>query len=96
MLFRSILGLDTRDGGAGALNGLPYWNMDFSLKKTIRVAEQVNLEFQGVFANVLNHNQWLDPTGLGLSEGADPSGGFGTLGGEASARQIEVGARVRF
>jgi hypothetical protein len=92
-----ILGLDTRDGGAGALNGLPYWNMDLSLKKTIRVAEQVNLEFQGVFANVLNHSQWLDPPfTTGLFDGADPSGGFGTLGGEASPRQIEIGARVRF
>jgi hypothetical protein len=91
-----ILGLDSRNGGAGGLNGLPYWNMDLSVKKTIRIAEQVNLEFQGVFANVLNHNQWLDPTGLGISEGTDPSGGFGTLGGEAQPRQIEVGARVRF
>ena len=71
--------------------------MDFSLKKTIRVAENINLEFQGVFANVLNHNQWLDPTGTRslLTETA-PGGGFGTLGGEAQPRQIEVGARVRF
>jgi hypothetical protein len=92
-----ILGLDTRDGGAGALNGLPYWNMDFSLKKTVRIAESVSLEFQGVFANVLNHNQWLDPSGLGLFDGSSPNGGFGTLsGGEASPRQIEVGGRVRF
>ena len=91
-----ILGLDSRDGGAGGLNGLPYWNMDFSLKKTIRVAENINLEFQGVFANVLNHNQWLDPTGLGIGEGDAPGNGFGTLGGEAQPRQIEIGARVRF
>ena len=93
-----VLGLDTRDGGAGILNGLPYWNMDFSIKKTVRVAEGINLEFQGVFANVLNHNQWLDPIGTtGLFDGDTPGGGFGTLsGGEASARQIEVGARVRF
>ncbi len=94
-----ILGLDTRNGGAGALNGLPYWNMDFSLKKTIRLAESINLEFQGVFANVLNHNQWLDPQALGdtgLFSGDSAGGGFGTLGGEAQPRQIELGARVRF
>ena len=93
-----ILGLDSRNGGAGGLNGLPYWNMDLSLKKTIRVAEGINLEFQGVFANVLNHNQWLDPIGTtGLFDGASPSGGFGTLaGGEAQPREIEIGARVRF
>ena len=66
------------------------------MKKTVRVAENINLELQGVFANVLNHNQWLDPTGLGISEGTAPGNGFGTLGGEAQTRQIEIGARVRF
>ncbi len=66
--------------------------MDFSLKKNIRIAESVGLELQGVFANVLNHNQWLDPTGLGIG-----SSGFGVLsGGEAQPRQIEIGGRVRF
>jgi len=92
-----ILGLDTRDGGAGALNGLPYWNMDFSVKKNFKIAESVSLEFQGVFANVLNHDQWLDPIGtIGLFDGASPAGGFGTLQGEAQPRNIELGLRVRF
>jgi len=86
-----ILGLDSRDGGYGILNGLPYWNMDFSIKKNIRVAENVGLEFQGVFANVLNHNQMLD----GFPWLGDPFS-FGAIGGEAQPRQIEVGARVRF
>ncbi len=88
-----ILGIDTRDGGAGILGGLAYWNMDFSIKKSIRVAEGVNLEFQGVFANVLNHNQWTDNY-LGLY---NPSG-FGSLGalGEGEPRNIELGLRVRF
>jgi hypothetical protein len=98
-----ILGIDNRDGGSGILGGLAYWNMDLSVKKSIRVAESVDLEFQGVFANVLNHNQWTDNY-LGLSNAA----GFGALGfntapdngigvnGEAEPRNIEVGARVRF
>ncbi len=88
-----ILGIDTRDGGAGILNGLAYWNMDLSIKKSILVAEGVNLEFQGVFANVLNHNQWTDNF-LGLYN----NGGFGALGlnGEGEPRNIELGARVRF
>jgi len=98
-----ILGIDNRDGGSGILGGLAYWNMDFSIKKSIRVAESVSLEFQGVFANVLNHNQWTDNY-LGLYNTA----GFGSLGyntapnngigvnGEAEPRNIEVGARVRF
>ena len=88
-----ILGIDTRDGGAGILNGLAYWNMDFSIKKNIRVAESVSVELQGVFANVLNHNQWTDNF-IGLYN----NGGFGALGalGEALPRNIEVGLRVRF
>jgi hypothetical protein len=98
-----ILGLDTRDGGYGILNGLPYWNMDFSIKKSIRVAESVNVELQGVFANVLNHDQFLDPVGafgIGLPPGFS-SAGFGQLPGSAQEqpggdRQIELGARVRF
>jgi hypothetical protein len=103
--FRNpILGLDTRDCGIGCLPGLPYWNVDLSVKKNIRVAETVSLELQGVFANVFNHNQWLDPDGLfgsGLFSGPGP-GGFGTLSGGSAQeepggnRQIEVGIRVRF
>jgi len=101
--FRNpILGLDNRDGGFGILTGLPYWNMDFSIKKNFRVTESVSLEFQGVFANVLNHNQWLDPIGnsaVALFEG--PSG-FGALNAGSAQeqaggnRQIELGARIRF
>ena len=96
-----ILGIDSRDGGFGILNGLPYWNMDFSVKKNIRVAEGVSLELQGVFANVFNHNQWLDPVGaaaMGLFNG----GGFGALNNGSAQeqtggdRQIEIGGRIRF
>jgi len=103
--FRNpILGLDYRDGGNGNLIGLPYWNMDLSVRKNIRVAESVSLELQGVFANVFNHNQWLDPVGIyitGLFAGSGP-GGFGTLSGGSAQeepggnRQIELGVRVRF
>jgi len=93
-----ILGLDTRDGGFGALNGLPYWNVDFTIKKSIRVAETISCELQGVFANVFNHNQWLDPQGMALYS----PGSFGNLLGSAQTapsggnRAIELGARVRF
>ncbi len=93
-----ILGVDTRDGGFGQLTGLPYWNLDATIKKSIRVAESINLELQGVFANLFNHNQWLDPQGTALYA----PGSFGNLLGSAQAppvggnRAIELGARVRF
>jgi hypothetical protein len=99
--FRNpILGMDTRDGGFGILNGLAYWNMDLSVKKNIRVAESISLELQGVFANFLNHNQWLDNEGA-FGSGLFNPGGWGELPGSAQEqpggnRQIEVGARVRF
>ena len=99
--FRNpILGMDTRDGGYGILNGLMYWNMDLSVKKNIRVAESISLELQGVFANFLNHNQWLDNGGA-FGSGLFNPGGWGTLPGSAQQqpggnRQIEVGLRVRF
>ena len=86
-----ILGVDNRDGGYGIINGLPYWNMDFSIKKNIRVTEGVGLELQGVFANVLNHNQMLD----GFPWLGDPQS-WGAVGGQASERNIELGLRVKF
>jgi Carboxypeptidase regulatory-like domain len=103
--FRNpILGLDNRDCGFGCLPGLPYWNVDFSIRKNIKVAESVSMEFGAVFANIFNHNQFLDPNGFfatGLFSGGG-TGGFGTLSGGSAQeepggnRQIEVGLRVRF
>jgi hypothetical protein len=89
-----ILGVDDfRDEGYGALTGLPYWNMDFAIKKNIRVAERVGMELDGVFANILNHDQWGDGY-PGLYNPAQ----WGAQGGQIAAnpRAIEVGARVRF
>jgi hypothetical protein len=86
-----ILGIDNRDGGYGILRGLPYWNVDFSIKKDVRVAEGISMEFQGVFANVLNHDQMLD----GYACLCNPTG-FGSIGGEAQPRNIELGVRFRF
>jgi len=90
-----ILGLDSRD--TSYLVGLPYWNLDFSIRKSIKVRESVSMELQSVFVNVLNHNQWLDPGqpwGLAFS-------GFGNLLGSAQEnlggnRAIQLAARVRF
>ena len=86
-----ILGIENRDGGYGILTGLSYWNMDFSIKKNIRVAESVAVELQGVFANVLNHDQWFDN-----EPGLYSTPTWGAEGGQASPREIELGARVRF
>jgi len=86
-----ILGIDNKDCGAGCFSGLPYWNLDFSVKKSVLVAEGVNIELQGVFTNILNHNQWLDGFPALFN-----TAGWGSLAGEAGARNIEVGLRFRF
>jgi hypothetical protein len=80
--------------------------MDLSVRKNFRITEGISLEVQGVFANVFNHDQFLDPGGIYgsyLSPGgsSNPNGFGALLGGSAQEepggnRQIEVGARVRF
>jgi hypothetical protein len=100
--FRNpILGLDTKNGGWGILTGLPYWNMDMSIKKEIKITERIGTEFQVVFTNVLNHAQLLDPVGIALgspeSFGNSPGEGNGTNNnGPYSPRSMEFGLRVRF
>jgi len=88
-----ILGIDTRDGGFGRLPGLNYWNMDFSIKKNVRIAESVSLEVQGTFTNVFNHEQMSDafpglynPTGFGAPAYAQLN----------NPRNIQLGARLKF
>jgi hypothetical protein len=43
----------------------PFWNVDFSIKKTVIFTERVSADFWGIFTNILNHNQLFDPTMLG-------------------------------
>ena len=92
-----ILGYDTKDGGFGVARGLNYWNMDLSVKKLFKITERFSTEFQAVFTNVLNHNQFGDPTGDYLDT-SNPAG-WGVLPGtvtSTSPRQIELGLRFSF
>jgi Carboxypeptidase regulatory-like domain len=93
-----ILGIDKRDNGSGILPGIRYWNMDFSVKKNVKLNERFNAEVQFLFVNVFNHNQ------LGASPLATPdqmdlsnSPSFGVYNAEASTpRQMEFGLRFNF
>jgi hypothetical protein len=87
-----ILGIDGGAGGAGVLRGMPFWNVDFQVKKNIRINERFSAEFQSIFTNVFNHDQLLDPF-LSLA--------FPTLWGVENTqgntpRSIELGIRFRF
>jgi hypothetical protein len=91
-----ILGLDTNSGGYGSIYGMPYWNMNLGVKKNIRATERFSVEASFNFENVFNHNQLLDPLGLGIIGPQDPTT-FGQLTNEGSTpRTIELGIRVNF
>ena len=101
MIRQPLLGYDTKDGGIGVLRGLPYWNLDFSLKKNFKITERVNFEAQAVFLNLLNHPVFFDP-GFGGSQSNDyldtssPSS-WGTSPGQGNTpRAMEFGFRVSF
>jgi hypothetical protein len=93
-LFRSpILGLDNGHiNGGGNIRGLPFWNMDMSVRKAINITERFSAELTSIFTNILNHNQMVDPV-LDLTNPAT----WGVLSGQANnPRQMEFGIRVRF
>jgi hypothetical protein len=97
MCFRNpILGIDSgHNGGAGTLRGMPFWNVDLSVKKDVMVTERYHLEFSSIFTNVFNHNQMFDPGLPGLILGEKDN--WGALEGQVNApRKMEFGLRFRF
>jgi hypothetical protein len=97
-----ILGLDNGDGGWGVLRGLPYWSLDLSIAKSIRLTERLNLQASVVIINVLNHVVFSDP---GVSpvpfagdylDTSNPAT-WGTLPGQVNTpRTMEFGIRLNF
>ncbi len=97
--FRNpILGIDKiNGGGGGVLRGLPFWNVDLSIKKNIRLTERFSMDFTAIFANVFNHNQMGDPLNV-LGDVGDWGGlgGFPGVGQANSPRSMEFGLRFSF
>jgi hypothetical protein len=87
-----ILGLDSRDGGDGPINGLPYLNLDLSVKKKLLVRERASLELTGVFFNLMNHLDFGNPS---LSIASPTSFGVTKTQGN-SPREIQMGIRANF
>ncbi len=89
-----ILGVDTRRDGAGEgpIRALPYWNVDLSVKKNLRISERFSTEVQFLFLNVFNHVVFANPT-LDLSA----TDSWGVINSQGNTpRQMEFGLRVRF
>jgi len=87
-----ILGVDTRDSGEGPISGLGYLNLDMSVKKKLMVWESGNLEFSGIFYNLMNHNDFANPS---LSLQSATSFGVSKTQG-SSPREIQMGIRASF
>ena len=91
-LRNPILGIDNFRSSYPGYRGLPYWNMDLSIRKNIRVAERFSLEAQMMFQNVLNHNVLSS----GFIESDDPAD-FGVISSQQNGpRTMEFGIRVSF
>jgi hypothetical protein len=87
-----ILGIDKRSGGTGSVRGLPYWNVDMSVKKDFRITERFSTQFQLVVTNLFNHVVFFDPT-LDIT---NPSS-WGVLNAQGNTpRQMEFGLRLRW
>jgi hypothetical protein len=90
-----VLGVDTNT--TFSLRGFPYWNLDASLSKDIRVRENVGLTILIQSVNVLNHFVPADPS----ASLASPST-FGvvtnqaTSGNGVASRWMEFGLKLRF
>ncbi len=88
----AILGVDEHDGGDGPIRGLPYLNVDLSVKKMLVVREKASLEFSGIMFNALNHLDFANPS-LSILVPA----GFGVTKTQGnSPRQIQMGLRASF
>jgi len=90
-----VLGYDTRSGGYGTFRGLSYWNLNFGIKKNLRITERFNAEASLNVNNILNHNQLLDPA-LSATNSTNPAT-FGAFSIEGTTpRTMEMGIRVNF
>lgn len=87
-----ILGLDNHGSGTGPISGLPYLNLDLSVKKNLVVYNKYSLELTGVFINAMNHMDFANPS---LSIASVSSWGVTKSQGN-NPRQIQVGVRANF
>jgi hypothetical protein len=87
-----ILGLDSHSGGAGVISGLPYLNLDLSIRKKLVVHDKYSVELSGTSLNVLNHLDFANPS---LSLQSTSAWGVTKTQGN-TPRQIEGGLRASF
>jgi hypothetical protein len=87
-----ILGYDTKDSLSSTMSGLGYLNLDFSVKKEMRIWEKYSVEFSGVLINAMNHLDFANPS---LSLQSTTAWGVTKTQGN-SPRAIQMGLRANF
>jgi hypothetical protein len=88
---KCVLGFDSNCGGY-ALRGLPRWNLDVSVGKSVSFGERVGADLSFQFTNVLNHMALSNPS-LALTSPTT----FGRINGQTNTpRQMEFGLRIHF
>jgi hypothetical protein len=97
--------------GRNIFRGPRLDNWDFSIAKTTKINERLNIQFRAEFFNILNHPHFANPGGLGGGFGnIDPSvpstfgfasatpdvGGANPVIGTGGPRNIQFGLKFRF
>ena len=88
-----ILGIDSKNPGVGPIIGTPYWNVDMSVQKSVKVYESVALQFSAIFTNVFNHDVLGDP---GMTPVRPGQLGRAEHAGTNTPRKMEFGMRASF
>jgi hypothetical protein len=87
-----MLGIDAKNPGVGPISGTPYWNVDMSVEKSVKIYESVALKFSMIVTNLFNHNVLGDPS-MNLSDNTT----WGVQSSQANTpRKMEFGMRASF
>ena len=83
----------TKDAATVPSPGLPYWNLDMSIRKNVKIWESTSLDV------LRSHDQYPQPQRLRQPnlQPCEPLTGFGVINSQGnSPRSIEIGVRASF
>ena len=80
--------------GRNTFVGPGFWNVDFSLFRSIRIKENIKTQFRVEAFNLMNHTNFQLPGNAGHNRINDPL--FGKAGGTFNPRQLQLGVRATF
>ena len=81
------------NSGRNPIRGPGFWNIDFGLFKTVKIADRVDVQFRAEAINVLNHPNFANPGGDISNAGTF---GFITQTTGTGERNLRFGLRIAF